>query len=208
MEDTEFPPNSDKSKLGEYEEKKVERVTSSEPIRRKKGLGKQFKSTFFGGDAKGAMQYVVFGVLVPAAKEAIVDAGREGLERIVFGDSRHKRSAPPSGSAGYISYNRYAAAGARPEAPARSLSRRARARHDFDEIVLSSRTEAEEVIDRLFDLVSRYEAATVADLYDLVGLDSTHADFKWGWTDIRGAGVARVRNGFLLDLPEPDPLPN
>lgn len=208
MEDMEFPPNSDKSKLGEYEEKKVERVTSSEPIRRKKGLGKQFKSTFFGGDAKGAMQYVVFGVLVPAAKEAIVDAGREGLERIVFGDSRHKRSAPPSGSAGYISYNRYAAAGARPEAPARSISRRARARHDFDEIVLSSRTEAEEVIDRLFDLVSRYEAATVADLYDLVGLDSTHADFKWGWTDIRGAGVARVRSGFLLDLPEPEPLPN
>lgn len=208
MEDMEFPPNSDKSKLGEYEEKKVMRVTSSEPIRRKKGLGKQFKSTFFGGDAKGAMQYVVFGVLVPAAKEAIVDAGREGLERIVFGDSRNKRSAPPSGSAGYISYNRYAAAGPRQEAPARALSRRARARHDFDEIVLNSRTEAEEVIDRLFDLVSRYDAATVADLYDLVGLESTHADFKWGWIDIRGAGVARVRSGFLLDLPEPEPLPN
>lgn len=206
MDVEEFPPNSDKSKLGEYEEKKVERVTTSEPIRKKKGLGKQFKSTFFGGDAKGAMQFVVYGVIIPAAKEAIVDSFREGIERIVFGDSRHKRSAPPSGPTGYISYNRFAAGGPRQEAPTRTLSRRARARHDFDEIVLSSRPEAEEVIDRLFDLVSRYEAATVADLYDLVGLESTHADYKWGWTDIRGAGVARVRSGFLLDLPEPEPL--
>ena len=208
MDVDEFPPNSDKSKLGEYEDKKVERVTTSEPIRKKKGLGKQFKNTFFGGDAKGALQFVIFGVLVPAAKDALADAGAQGIERLIFGDSRYKRSAPPSGPAGHIAYNRFSASGARAEAPTRTLSRRARARHDFDEIVLTSRTEAEEVIDRLFDLVSRYEAASVADLYDLVGLASTHADYKWGWTDIRGAGVARVRSGFLLDLPEPEPLHN
>jgi hypothetical protein len=86
------------------------------------------------------------------------------------------------------------------------MSRQARARHDFDEIVLESRTEAEEVIDRLFDLVSRYESATVADLYELVGLASSHTDHKWGWTDLRGAGVSRVRGGYLLDLPDPHPL--
>lgn len=208
MEPEEFPPNSDRSKLGEYEEKKVERVTTSEPIRKKKGLGKQFKNTFFGGDAKTAMQFVIFGVMVPAAKEAIVDAVREGVERIVFGDTRSKRGAPSSGPAGYIAYNRYAPSGPGPAAPPRTLSRRARARHDFGEIVLTSRAEAEEVIDRLYDLIGKYEVATVADLYDLVGLDSTHADYKWGWSDIRGAGVARVRSGFLLDLPDPEPLPS
>lgn len=206
MDQEEFPPNSDRSKLGEYDEKKVERVTTAEPIRRKKGLGKQFKNTFFGGDAKGAMQYVVFGVLVPAAKDALADAGAQGIERLIFGESRYKRGGPPSGPAGHIAYNRFTPSGPRQETPPRALSRRARARHDFDEIVLNSRGEAEEVIDRLFDLVSRFESATVADLYDLVGLPSTHADYKWGWTDIRGAGVARVRSGYLLDLPEPEPL--
>jgi hypothetical protein len=78
--------------------------------------------------------------------------------------------------------------------------------HDFDEIVLSSRREAEDVIDRLFDLVGQYGSATVSDLYELVGLPSTHTDNKWGWEDARGAGVTRVRNGYLLDLPEPEPL--
>jgi hypothetical protein len=86
------------------------------------------------------------------------------------------------------------------------MSQRGRAKHDFDEIVLDQRAEAEEVIDRLYDVVSRYEQATVADLYDLVGLSSTHTDHKWGWTDLRGSGVSRIRDGYLLDLPDPEPL--
>jgi hypothetical protein len=86
------------------------------------------------------------------------------------------------------------------------MSRMARSRHDFDEIVLQSRTEAEEVIDRLFDLVSRYDTATVADLYELVGIQGSHTDHKWGWTDLRGADVSRTRDGYLLDLPDPIPL--
>ena len=69
-----------------------------------------------------------------------------------------------------------------------------------------NRAEAEEVIDRLFELVSIYESATVADLYELVGLSSTHTDHKWGWTDLMGAGVSRIRGGYLLDLPDPEPL--
>jgi hypothetical protein len=90
--------------------------------------------------------------------------------------------------------------------PERVMSRQARARHNFDEIVLDDRAEAEEVIDRLFDLVSRYESASVADLYELVGLASSHTDHKWGWSDLHGAGVSRIRGGYLLDLPEPEPL--
>lgn len=203
----EYPPNSDKSKLGEYENKKVGRITSSEPIRRKKSLGKSFKQTFFGGDARGVIQYVIFGVIIPAAKDTLAEAGAQGIERLIFGDSRRRPSAPrPSGPQGYVSYNRYAMGGQQVVEPARSISRRARSMHDFDEIVLASRQEAEDVIERLFDLVGQYGSATVSDLYELVGLQSTHTDNKWGWEDMRGAGVTRVRNGFLLDLPEPEPL--
>lgn len=203
-----YPPNSDKSKLGETEEKKVERVTSSDPIRRKRSLGKNFRNTFFGGDARGALQYVALDVLLPSAREMISEAGRAWIDKLIFGDSRRRGPSRPSGPQGYVSYNRYAMGGQQQEPPGRNISRRARSQHDFDEIVLTSRQEAEDVIDRLFDLVSRYDSATVADLYELVGLPSTHTDHKWGWIDLRGAGVTRVRNGFLLDLPDPEPLPN
>lgn len=207
MEIPDYPPNSDVSKRkAAGEDKNIKRVTSEDPVRRKKPMRTQFKETFIGGNAKTAVRYVVFDVLIPAARDMIAEAGIAGIEKLIFGDSRRRGgSTPPQGGpTGYVSYNRYAMG--RQSSPARAMSRRARSTHDFDEIVLTSRVEAEEVIDRLFDLVSRYESATVADLYELVGLASAHTDQKWGWRDIRGAGVSRVRDGYLLDLPEPQPL--
>lgn len=206
MEPSEFPPNSEASKS--RAEKDITRVTSGETVRRKKPLRKQFSETFVAGDMRSAIRYVMFDVLLPAAKDMVVDAGSSGIERLIFGETRRRAATPPqSGPTGYVSYNRMAmGAASRLSSPARAMSRRARSRHDFDEIILDSRTEAEEVIDRLFDLVSRYETATVADLYELVGLESSHTDHKWGWTDVRGAGVSRVRDGYLLDLPEPHPI--
>ena len=89
------------------------------------------------------------------------------------------------------------------------MSRRARAAHDFDEIILPTRVEADEVLDRLFNLVSEFESATVSELYELVGIDASYTDNKYGWTSdggLRGANVARVRDGYLLDLPKPELL--
>jgi len=204
---TDFPPNSDKSKLGEVEEepKRVEQVTTSAAKRRKKGLGRKFKDTFFGGDSKTAIQYVWFSVLIPAVKDALVEAGAQGIEKLIFGETRRQRSGPPSGPLGHVSYHRYSRPGSEPP---RQISQRARSQHDFDEIILNSRQEADNVIDRLFDLVSRYGEATVADLYELVGLRSTHTDHKWGWTDVRGTGTVKVRDGYLISLPDPEPLSN
>lgn len=205
MADMPFPPNSRASKEEPVPDKDIERVTSEDPVRRKKPLGKQFKETFAGGDIKSAMRYVVMEVLIPAAKDAVVDAGAQGFEKLIFGESR-KRSRP-SGAPGYVNYGRYSQGNDRPPMPnMRTISKRSRASHDFDEIVLVSRTEAETVVDRLYDLISRYDAASVADLYELVGIKSSHIDNQWGWTELHGSGVARVRNGFLLDLPEPESL--
>jgi hypothetical protein len=197
-----FPPNSHKA---EKQDKQVNRVTSVDAVRRKKPLGKQFSRTFIGGDAKTAAQYMLFNVLVPAAKEALVEAASSGFEKLIYGETRPKRGrpgmgGPSSGPLGYVSYNR-----SREEPPQQKmLSKRSRTRHDFDDIVINSRQEAEEVIDRLFDLISKYNTATVADLYELTGLESSHTDHKWGWEDLRGATIGRVRGGgYLLNLPEP-----
>lgn len=204
-----FPPNSRKAEQ-HVEPKQVERVTSAKAVRRKQPLGRKFSRTFFGGDARTASEYMVGNVIIPALKEMLVEAASSGFERLVYGDVRPKRgrNAPTSGPLGYVSYNRMGPAARqddRPPMPTNRLSRRARARHDFDDIVIPSRQEAEEVIDRMFDLISKYDSASVADLYELTGLKSDHTDYKWGWTDLRGAAVGRVRGGgYLLDLPEPE----
>lgn len=206
----EFPPNSEVSKReAEVEDKHIEPIVS-DAVRRKKPLRKKFSEVFIAGSAKTAIGYALWEVLLPAAKDTVVEVITQGVEKLFFGDSRRYRgtTTPQSGPTGYVSYNRYSGpmGASRMSGPQRVISRQARARHDFDEIILESRTEAEEVIDRLYEVISRYESATVADLYQLVGLSSSHTDYKWGWTDIRGAGVTRSRDGYVLDLPEPIPL--
>ena len=71
---------------------------------------------------------------------------------------------------------------------------------------METRVEAEEVLDRLFDWIERYEQVAVAELYEMVGISGNFTDQKWGWTDLRGATVSRVGRGYLLNLPRPEPL--
>jgi hypothetical protein len=212
-----FPGNSQRTKPAAQEVKpereKIERVVTSEVIQRKRPLGKRFMETFVGGDAKGTLLYVVADILVPAAKDMVADAVTQGFERMIFGESRsgNRRSGsrPSSGANGFVSYNRMGSNRApdRQREDPRGLSRRARTNHEFDEIILATRAEGEEVIDRLGDLIGQYEVATVADLYELVGITSQHTDGKWGWDDMRGARVERVRSGgYLLDLPKTMPV--
>lgn len=207
MDPSEFPPNSETSKRETTEDKNITPIIEGGVTRKKKSLRKQFKDTFVAGDLKTAVKYSLLEVMLPAARDMVSEVVKEGVDKLIFGEGRRRGSrTPPSGPTGHIQYNRYSQTGSRHSGPSRAMSRSARAQHDFDEIVLDDRTEAEEVIDRLFDLVSRYESASVADLYELVGLGSTHIDHKWGWTDLQGAGVSRIRGGYLLDLPEPEPL--
>lgn len=204
-DDEQVPP---KSRGGD--KPKVTRVTQGEVIRRKEPLGKKFKNLFVGGDAKGAAAFVVTDVLLPAAKDMIADAGGQWIERVLFGESR-SRLRRPGGAGGHIPYNRYSpssnrAPWQRDREDRRDLSRRARVSHDFDEIVIPDRGEAEAVIDQLFEILSNYEVVSVSDLYDMVGITKQFTDDKWGWTDLRGAAPVRTRSGYLLDLPRPEPL--
>lgn len=210
-----FPPNSRKAEP-RVEVKQIERVTSATARRRKQPLGKKFAHVFFGGDARTAAEYMIGHVLIPAAKEAIVEAAASGFEKLVYGDSRPRRGsrygAPQSGPSGYVNYQQRGPMGVRPAevgppSQPNRLSRRARARHDFDEVVINTRQEAEEVLERLYDALDKYDSVSVADLYMLTGIKSDHTDYKWGWRSLAGAQVARVRSGgYLLDLPEPEHL--
>jgi hypothetical protein len=214
---TEFPSNrhKDKSEVVEPEKKKVDRVTQNEIVQRKKPVGKRLTETFIGGDARSVWAFVALDVLVPAAKDMLADAVSQGVERMIFGEAQSvgRRSGRRPSGGSHVPYQKYSSSGARrlgpPDERSRheiGMSRRARASHNFDEIILATRIEADQVLERLLDLVDKYETATVADLYDLVGISGDYTDDKWGWFDLRGADIRRVREGYLLDLPRPEPL--
>lgn len=211
MED--YPSNSRKVNKEKEDPKKVEKVISGEAKRRKKPLRKRFAETFIGGDdAVSVWSYIVNDVLVPAAKDMVSDALREGVERVLFGESR-SRGPRGRSSSSYVSYNQVRPSSPysrreepRREDPRREMTRRGRASHDFDEIVIDTKVEAEEVLDSMFALLEQYEIVTVADLYEMLGQTSEYTDAKYGWSDLRGSGVTRIKGGYLLDLPKPQPL--
>lgn len=204
-----FPSNSRRPVRGRDEPKQVERVITGDVVRRKTPLGKRMSQNLIGGDAQSVWGYVVGDVLGPAFRDMIADAVTGGVERMIFGESSPGRSRRSRGnSVGHTAYNRYASSSSTRSSrdePRRDISRRARANHSFDEIILPNRVDAEEVIDRLYEMVEKYEVATVMDLYGLVGVPSNYTDDKWGWTDLRNADVSRVKGGYLLNLPKPEP---
>lgn len=197
MELPDYPANNLEpvEKKSHKEEKKIESVVKEGVSVKEKSRAAKFMDT-----VHSALDYVTKDVLLPAAKDMASDAVSSAVDQILFGDSRSSRSNRRERKTnGHVSYDRYSKA----PGHSSSMSNRARARHDFAEIVLESRAEAENVIDQLFELVSKYESATVSDLYELVGVTPKYTDDNWGWLDMRGACVRRTRRGYLLDLPEP-----
>lgn len=208
-----FPSNSYNKiqKKSETPEKAVEekpevtKVIEGEVIRRKKPLGKRLKETFIGGDSGSVWKDVLLDVIIPQAKDMLVDSASQGVERMIYGDVRTARGSRPGRSSNYTPYNRYSA-NKRPTNEPRTISSRGRETFDFDEVVLPTRPEAEDVIDRMYDILSKYEMVTVADLYSLLGIKPNYTDHKWGWTDLRGLGATRIKGGYLIDIPRPEPI--
>lgn len=212
-----FPGNSQKAKARSETptppsagRPKVERVTSGQAEYRKPGLGRKFKETFIGGSARDAAEGMITDVIIPTVRDMIFEAVESGFHRLIYGDSgRGRRGAPPSSYAnvGKFNYAGISRSAPTPQPNTGMISRRSRARHDFGEIIIDSRPEANEVIDSLFEILSQYGSVPVSTLYELTGIVSSHVDHTWGWTSLQGAKARRQGDGrFVLDLPEPQKL--
>lgn len=205
-----YPANKkqDLTKKVEKKEKKVEKVVEGNVVQRKKPLGRKIAETFSGDDARSVGRYLLFDILVPNMKDLVFDLIRGGAERSLYGTDQGRR--PKGSGPRRVQYDRMFTGSTRSDLDrpggVRNMSSRARATHDFDDIILEDRGEADEILERLDDLVKDYEVATVADLYDLVGIGSNIQDEAWGWTSLRGSSVTPVRGGYLLNLPRTEPI--
>lgn len=182
----------------------IEAVTKG--VKRKKSAGKRFIEAFTGEDVQSVGQYVLWDVMIPAAKSMILDAVTTAIERAMYGDSRPRSSS--SHRSGYTPYNRInKPSSTRYETgwKPRELSRAARASHNFDEILLPDRSSAEDVLSKLTTLIDQYEVASVSSLYSLVDISGSFTDDKWGWTkdEVGQFDFRRIPQGYVLILPPP-----
>jgi len=202
--------NSHKSRLTQDESttdrEPIEKMIEGKVISRKQPWWKRLSRTMVAEDANTVGEYILTDVVIPATKNLIVDMVGQSIERVLFGTSRGRIRRSPLGMSLRDQVNYSSRFSNDREPPRRPMSREARARHDFNEIVLENRTEAIEVVEAMINRISRYGAVTVADLYDFVGTTGSFADQRWGWNDLATADVRQVPGGFLLDLPAPEPI--
>lgn len=199
----EYKSNSHRSKEGKTEaltdRKRVEKVIHGRVRTKPKSGVSKITDVFISEDAANVKSYIVMDVLVPAVKKAISDIVRDGIDMILYGESRGRKS---SSASGYVSYRDYS----RSDDRDRFRDSRSRSNYAHDDIILDSRGEAEEVLTRMDELIDTYGNVSVADLYDLVGKSSEYTDNKYGWTNIRNAEPIRVRDGYMLKLPKALPI--
>ena len=200
-----YPSNSNKKPKSD-KKPEITKVIEGTAIARKKPTRSKFKEVFFGGEFKGAARYILADVLLPAARNLLVDMTTKGIETVVYGD-RQRNSRRPDYSP-RVSYNRPVNTRGqeprdRPFMPGQRTNNpyRQETRQQSSDIILATREEADKVLERMIDIVDLYDVVSLADLYDLVGLASTHTDNKWGWTYLNNGIVSQVREGFLLQLP-------
>lgn len=198
-----FKSNSHKSKEETKREgKKIERVATGKVKTKKKSGANKVADVFISEDISNVKDYILYDVLLPAAKKTISEIVSNGIDMILYGETK-----PKSKSRGTkVSYNRYYD-DRDDDYRRRDSSRRARVLgYDYEDVILESRTEAEEVLNRMEDLIDTYGVVSVADLYDLVGISGNYTDNKYGWTNLRTAGIERTRDGYLIVLPKVKPL--
>jgi hypothetical protein len=188
----------------------IQKVIVGDVIVQKKGLGRKIRDLFIEADFRSVLRYVASDVMLPAARNMIVDGATTTVERMMYGESRGGRRGGGYGPSSRITYNNPVSRGypidARsrlaPPPTAGPRSRQTRA----DDIILSSREEAESVLELMNEIVDKYEVASVADLHELVGLPVQHTDNKWGWVFLGDVKPRQVREGYLIDLPPAEPI--
>ena len=202
MED--YKPNSNRFKeeqKNNERERKVEKVVTGTVKTKKKSKALMLANEFISEDARNVKTYVIGEVLIPAIKKAISDIVTDGIDMILYGESKggHKRS-----TADRVSYKNYYDRDRKPSYDSRYTIRSG---YSYDDIILDSRGEAEDVLTRMDELMETYGLVRVADLYDLVGITGSYTDNKYGWTNIRNAEIVRVRDGgYMIKMPRAVPI--
>lgn len=195
----ELKPNSDKYRDDQKAKPKIEKVTTTEVVSRKKSLGTKFAETFLADDIREVKKYVLQDIVIPTAKDLVFNALNGILEGIVYGVGSNKRARSKRNNTGTASYQAYYKSGNERRQPSQSADV-----YDYQELIFASMGEAQGVLDALTEYADEYGQVSVGEFYDAVGKTSEFTDRKYGWfkDDLRNVRARRTHGGYILTLPK------
>ncbi|MFT8426420.1 hypothetical protein [Liquorilactobacillus hordei] len=187
------------------EPKKLKKVASA--TTRKKGVMERLVTNMIGPDGvPGIGKYISKEIIGPALKDLAVNSLTSAINMMFYGSQQGRRggyqgyNGPTTNYRPQTNYQRsYSPYG--PSTPTTAPNNTPRRDFNSEDYVLNSRNEALDVLTQLQDQVQQYGLASLADFYDLIGVDTTYADNNYGWKDLRMAKQIVVRGGYALRLP-------
>ena len=203
----EYQSNSHKSKreaaAREQEERREMKTVVTSKVKKRKNIGREFKGLLFSDNAGSVWSYALLDVLVPAFKKSLYDIITGGADRIIYGEDSRSRSGGKRSSGTKVSYRSYYDDRDRD----RDYEPRTRSRRfDYEDIIYTTRGDAEAVLREMRNVLERYDFVTVADQYEISKESIPHTASKYGWDSLRDAYVELVRDGYIIKLPPATPL--
>lgn len=181
--------------------KNVTKVVNGTVKTKKKSGIKKLADIFIAEDITTVVSYLLNDVLIPSAKKTLTEMIKNGSDMLINGETRSERNRSNGSRESYRSYYE------RNNEPRKTDNSHRRSALDYDDIVLETKVDAEDVLSQLDDLIANYNVVSVADLYQSVGIRNyPYTANDYGWTDLRNAYSMRVRDGYLLKLPKALPL--
>lgn len=178
-------------------------------VRKRSGLSKLMKS-IFAGDARTISEYLMETVIIPKFQDILLDTINKGGEYLVYGETKASRLSTNRRSSIYYSgigreadrkldrIERYGTL------ETREIGDSGNKNYDTDyysDLVFRDRRQAEEILSRMYEDLQDYECCTILSLKSMMGHHTTHTDEKYGWEDLTGSRIKKVRGGWLLELP-------
>jgi hypothetical protein len=178
-------------------------------IQKKSSISK-LTGSIISEDAKNVKSYIFMDVLIPSFKKAISDIVTNGIDIILYGEAGHTKRTNNASRVSYRNYSdspndrfgksggtRYDSASNRERGDTRSGSVSL-----FDDIVVDSRGEAEDILSRMGEYLEVYPVISIADMYDLANITNfPHTCNNYGWKSIADAKIVRISDGYLIKMP-------
>lgn len=201
MAKVELPSNSISGGAEKKPEKKFEKVTTGKVATKEKNDIQKVASMFIAEDLKTVKDHILKDVAVPKLQDFFADLMIATINMVFHGDDRPRNNYSGSyAQPNRVSYNQYSGRNNNQARPAAAIN--------YQDVIFSSRGDAEEVLSQMIDAISTYDCVSVADFYDLVGMTSNYTDNKYGWYDMRSAYVQAVNGGYIIRLPKSVALNN
>ena len=199
-----YTPNSHKYRNGQTEQsvekKRAGKIVTGPVKTKKKNEVRKLGDLIFAEDFGTVKSRLASEVLIPGAKKIFSELIKIGTDILIYGDSGRRDSS--SGSK--ISYRSYYDKSG--ERKTYSSDNKSRGRFDYEDIIINSRGEAEEILDQMQELIDTYDVVRVTDLYDMLDITAPYTGNRYGWKDIHGAKPIRVEDGYILKLPRAQPI--